>query len=90
MNRLDDEGVGGRVRGGARAGGHAGAELATSAGGERVGQQPALVAQRGADLVQCGHQSSANAAAAASTVRSMCSLVWASDGNHASNCDGGG
>ena len=32
----------------------------------------------------------ANAAAAASTVRSMCSGPWASDGNHASNCDGGG
>ena len=34
--------------------------------------------------------SSANAAAAASTVRSICSAVCASEGNHASNCEGGG
>jgi hypothetical protein len=27
---------------------------------------------------------------AASTVRSSCSSVWTRDGNHASNCDGGG
>ena len=36
------------------------------------------------------HATSAKAAAAASTVRVTCSEVWASDGNHASNCDGGG
>ena len=32
----------------------------------------------------------ANAAVAASTVRSTCSAVWAREGNHASNCEGGG
>ena len=37
-----------------------------------------------------GHPISANAAAAASSVRVTCSPVWASDGNQASNCDGGG
>ena len=35
-------------------------------------------------------RSSANAAAAASTVRAMWSVVWASEGNQASNCEGGG
>src|SRR4051812_4256689 len=62
---------------------------------ERLRQQAALVAQRRAQAAQGhvgrdAHESDANAAAAASTVRSTCSGPWASDGNHASNCDGGG
>ena len=44
-----------------------------------------IVGQRVADA----HAISANAAAAASTVRSMCSCVWTVDGNHASYGDGG-
>ena len=63
---------------------------------ERGGQQAALVADRAGEPAQrvlrrdAHAGSEANAAAAASTVRSTCSGPWASDGNHASNCDGGG
>ena len=42
------------------------------------------------DPVESSHAISANAAYAHSSVRSTCSGVWASDGNHASNCEGGG
>src|SRR3954451_1115459 len=54
---------------------------------DRGRQQAALRAQ---DVRERLHATSANAAAAASTVRAMCSGVCAVDGNHASNCDGGG
>src|SRR3954471_7664628 len=105
-DRLDDERDLLLPPHGARAGGGARAErrvaLALDAGGalgvrcERRGEQPALRAQRlgqAAQRVRRRHaraHSEANAAAAASTVRSTCSGPWASDGNHASNCDGGG
>ena len=60
--------------------------------------QPALLAQQ---RLQAGESSAAHdpsldsptaakAAAAASIVRSICSELCARDGNHASNCDGGG
>ena len=56
-----------------------------------VGCVPAVVGalhRRAHAAVRCARP--AKAAAAASTVRSICSPVCASDGNHASNCDGGG
>ena len=43
-----------------------------------------------AHAATAGAGSVSNAARAASSVRSICSGRWASDGNHASNCDGGG
>jgi len=97
-DRLDDERqlvlVAGRARPGGRerpVGGRGAVGLA-----QRAGQQPALVAQHRDEPAQDRlalrrhTATSANAAAAASTVRSTCSGVWASEGNHASNCDGGG
>ena len=54
---------------------------------DRGGEQAALGAQR---LRERHGAISSNAAAAASSVRVRCSGVWASDGNQASNCDGGG
>ena len=57
----------------------------------RVRQQPAAGPHGGGEVGERPHQAiSANAAAAASSVRATCSGVWASEGNHASNCDGGG
>ena len=51
-------------------------------GGARVdGDDPQLGARAA---------TAANAASAASSVRSSCSSPCARDGNHASNCDGGG
>ena len=42
------------------------------------------------DRILVAHRSmSANAAAAAAIVKSICSGVWAREGNHASNCDAG-
>ena len=69
-----------------------GASRAAGAGGRRVAEQAALVAHRGGEALQRAlHQPiSAKAAAAASSVRSRCAAVCASDGNQASNCDGGG
>src|SRR3954454_650962 len=53
---------------------------------ERARDESGLGHEQG---VQVAHAISAKAAAAASAVRSTCSLVWASDGNQASNCEGG-
>ena len=57
----------------------------------RVREQAAFAAQLGGQALERLHaqKTSAKAAAAASTVRSTCSEVWASEGNHASNWDGG-
>ena len=52
--------------------------------------QVPLGEQGATDRGQRAQKASLNAAAAASTVRSMCSFVCASDGNQASNWDGGG
>ena len=52
--------------------------------------RPPLGSDRGRERLERAHSISANAAAAASSVRSTCSGVCASDGNQASNCDGGG
>src|SRR3954452_7649892 len=97
--RLYDErdvvGVTGRARAGRgeRAEGRVAVEP-RGRGEQRLSEQAALLPQRLLHAPQRrvgrGAQSDANAAAAASTVRSTCSGPWASDGNHASNCDGGG
>ena len=80
----------------ARLGVRAGARPLTFAGltglGDCVGAQ-ALVG-RGHDLAKrralaFAHRE-ASTSRAASMVRSTCSAEWASEGNHASNCDGGG
>ena len=54
------------------------------------GEDAALGAQLLGETLQGCHETSAKAAAAASTVRAMCSAVWAVDGNQASNCEAGG
>ena len=91
-DRLDEQRVLAGRGGGARAGRRALAErrgraVALGDGGR---DQAAVRAQGGGELRERRHAISANAAAAASSVRVTCSGVWASDGNHASNCDGGG
>src|SRR3954452_11984761 len=59
--------------------------------GHGVGQQTTVGTDSGGERLERGaHAISPNAAAAASTVRSTCSEVWARLGNQASNCDGGG
>ena len=58
--------------------------------GYDLGQQAALGPQLRGQALECAHETSLNAAAAASTVRVTCSGVWASDGNQASNCEAGG
>src|SRR5262249_43208455 len=101
-DRLDDEGDVLAAALGARARGGEGAERGVAPGRqprrgavERRGEQPALVADRAREAARrvvrrAGHgDGGANGAAGASTVRSMCWGPWASDGNHASNCDGG-
>src|ERR1019366_7918244 len=54
-------------------------DAAMGAGPGRGAHRPALPSGR-----------AAKAAAAASSVRPICSPVWASEGNQASNCEGGG
>ena len=56
----------------------------------RRAARPAIAHRGGEARQHVTHASSAKAAAAASTVRSTCSGVWASEGNQASNWDGGG
>ena len=94
MGGLDDEGDLVAVRRGARTGRGQRAERrrAVPFGSQRSRQQPTLGAHRLLEATHhlCPHATSANAAAAASTVRSSCSSLCASDGNQASNCDGGG
>src|SRR5438309_1791629 len=59
--------------------------------GSRVGDRvrPKGLVGRGGQLAERAHRA-ANASRAASSVRSTCSSSWASDGNQASNGDGGG
>ena len=66
--------------------------VAVDRGAEQAALRAELVRQAPqGDVGGDGHAvDEANAAAAASTVRSTCSGPCASDGNHASNCDGGG
>ena len=63
-----------------------------AAGQQCVCEQAALLTQLSRDLPERlgPHAISANAAVAASRVRSTCSAVCASDGNQVSNCDAGG
>src|SRR3954452_15317508 len=99
-DRLYDErdvvGVTGRAGAGRgeRAEGRVAAVDGRVAVAQRAGEQAALFPQRPGQAPQRrlrrNAQSDANAAAASSTVRSTCSGPCASDGNHASNCDGGG
>jgi len=91
-DRLDDERDLGLPAGRARPGRGGGAQrdVGRRLGPQRLGQQAALRQQGGAHGAEGQSRTSRKAAAAASTVRSICSGVWASDGNHASNCDGGG
>ena len=63
---------------------------AGAVGDDRGGEQAALGAQRLGQALERAHETSANAAAAASTVRAMCSAVCAVEGNQASNCEAGG
>ena len=59
--------------------------------GEESDDQPALLLQQLLQACQgAAQRSSLNAAAAASSVSSSCAGPCASDGNQASNCDGGG
>ena len=96
---LDDQREVGGVTGRARAGGDgvavAGVGAAArrrrcSASASRPPSSRTSAASRAASARRRSRRRSANAAAAASSVRSRCSEVCASDGNHASNCDGGG
>ncbi len=89
---LDDEGDVGLVARRPRARGSRRAEGAVRArfGAQRLGEQAALGREGGADGRERRQGSSRKAAAAASTVSSTCSASCASDGNQASNCDGGG
>jgi hypothetical protein len=90
---LDEQRVLVRSVDGARARGRQGAEALVAAGGagEGLGEQAALGLELGGQPRQRAQDAtSANAAAAASTVRSTCSGRCASEGNQASNCDGGG
>ncbi len=64
-------------------------ELAALVRPHRVCQQAAQLGDRPPQPEQAAH-TSAKAAAAASSVRVTWSGPWASDGNHASNWDGGG
>ena len=91
-DRLDEQRVVVLPPGRPRAGGSGGAQLGREAVGvgERGGEEAAVLAQRRRERGERGHLISSKAAAAASSVRVTCSGVWASDGNHASNCDGGG
>ena len=77
-----------------RARGRRRAERAVGRSGarDRGGQQAAAgLHLRGERVERIGHAAiSAKAAAAASSVRLTCSGVCASEGNQASNCDGGG
>ena len=93
-DRLDEQRVVGLAPAGARPGrgrrAEHGAVLRRAGVRHRVRQQPAAGAHGGGQVGQRPHQAiSANAAAAASSVRATCSGVWAREGNHASNCDGG-
>ena len=89
---LDHEGDVGLAAARARPGRGGGAQRAVLGrrGPQGVGQQAALRQQGGVHGGQRHAQNaSRKAAAAASTVRSTCSASCASDGNHASYCDGG-
>ncbi len=91
VDRLDEQRVVVLVAGRAGAGRGDGAVRAVvGRRGEGACQQPARAPHLAGQSVEHAHAISANAAAAASTVRFTCSGVWASDGNQASNCDGGG
>ena len=93
-DRLDEQRVGPLAAGGARPGRREGAERPVVAPhvGDGGGDQPAVGAERVGQPVErlLGHAISAKAAAATSSVRVTCAGVCASDGNQASNCDGGG
>ena len=91
-DRLHEQRVVLLAAGRARAGRRGGAELGREAVGvgERGGEKAAVLAERRRERGQRGHLISSKAAAAASSVRVTCSGVCASEGNQASNCDGGG
>ena len=94
VDRLDQELVFVRVRLRARPGGRDPRRGHAVARGrrplDRAAQRLALRRDDLAEALERAHASTANASAAASIVRSTCSASCASEGNHASNCDGGG